>query len=174
MTVPPNPCLMHISFLKPTKLPPLPLKFRPIISQCSAFITPLAKYVANILTPLVGSFSDAHLTGSQDFTARLKNFYDNTPHLLSAPLLSLDVEALFTNVPLKSVLSFLSRKFTENNLPLPEGLTIDALIQLIKLCCDSTVFSFNNCFYQQIGDVAMGSHLPAFWQIFSWNILRQN
>ena len=117
-----------------------PLKFRPIISQVSAFLTPLAKSVAGILSPLVGSFSDAHLTNSQDFTTRLTSLYTNSPHLLSAPLLSLDIEALFTNVSLPSVLEFLPRKFNDNNVQLPPGLKIGAQIKLIKLCCDSTVF----------------------------------
>ena len=69
--------------------------------------------------------------------------------MLSAPLVSLDVESLFTKVPLPIVLSFLRKKFSENNLQLPSGLTIDALIALIDLCCESTVFSFNGRFYQQ-------------------------
>ena len=79
--------------------------------------------------------------------------------MLSAPLVSLDVESLFTKVPLPIVLSFLRKKFSENNLQLPSGLTIDALIALIDLCCESTVFSFNGRFYQQTAGVAMGSPL---------------
>ena len=66
--------------------------------------------------------------------------------MLSAPMLSLDVESLFTNVPLPIVLSFLRKKFSENNLQLPPGLTIDALIELISLCCESNVFMFNDIF----------------------------
>ena len=79
--------------------------------------------------------------------------------MLSAPLVSLDVESLFTKVPLPIVLSFLRKKFSENNLQLPSGLTIDALIALIDLCCESTVFSFNGRYYQQTAGVAMGSPL---------------
>ena len=62
-------------------------------------------------------------------------------------------------MPLPSVLEFLRRKFNDNKVQLPPGLTIDALINLIKLCCESTVFSFNDSFYQQIEGVAMGSPL---------------
>ena len=149
---------MHTFCPKSIRLIP-PLKFRPIISQCSAFSTPLSKYIASILSPLVGTFSKAHLTNSQDFTTRLTNFYSNNPHMLSAPLVSLDVESLFTNVSLPIVLSFLRKKFSENNLQLPSGLTIDALIDLIDLCCESTVFSFNDRFYQQTDGRAMGSPL---------------
>ena len=46
-----------------------------------------------------------------------------------------------------------------SSLNLPDGITIDILIKLIKLCCDSTIFSFNGSFYQQKFGVAMGSPL---------------
>ena len=51
---------------------------------------------------------------------------------------------------------FLRRKFADNNLQLPPGLTLDALLDLITLCCESTIFTFNGRFYQQIFGVAMG------------------
>ena len=109
---------------------------------------------------MVGSFSDSHLTNTSDFTSQLTTFYRNNPRYLSAPLLSLDVESLFTNVPLGDVTGFLRRKLIDNsNLNLPDGLTIDILIKLIELCCASTIFSFNGSFYQQKFGVAMGSPL---------------
>ena len=127
-----------------------PLKFRPIISQLNTYNAPLSKFVAKILSPLVGTFSDAHLKNSQDFTTRLYTFYRNNPHYLSEPLLSLDVENLFTNVPLDPTLQFLERKLSDrDDLDLPEGITVATLIELIRLCSKSTVFSFNGSFYQQ-------------------------
>merc|ERR1712082_12128 len=110
---------------------------------------PLSKYVASILAPLVGTFSDAHITNSMDFTKRLSAFYANHPHMLSAPILSLDVKSLFTNVDIPLVTSFLHKKFSEDCFQLPTGLTIEALIDLIKLCTEHTIFTFNNFFYQQ-------------------------
>ena len=137
-----------------------PLKYRPIVSQFKTYNSNLTKFVAKILGPFVGTFSDAHLKDTHDFTSRLYTFYRNNPHLLSAPLLSLDVEALFTNVPLKPTLEFLERKLSNrDDLDLPEGITVSVLIELIELCCKSTVFSFNGSFYQQIDGVAMGSPL---------------
>ena len=87
---------------------------------------PISKYIASIPSPLVGTFSASHLTNSHDFTSHFSTFYANNPHLLSAPILSLDVQRLFTNVDLPLVLSFLRRKFTDNNLQLPSVLTFDA------------------------------------------------
>ena len=151
--------LGYAYFLPKDHKPHPPLTYRPIISQCAAFMTPLSKYVASILAPLVGTFSSAHLTNSRDLTTRLTTLFTTQPHLLSAPMLSLDVQSLFTNVPLKLVTSFLRKKFSDNNLQLPPGLTIDALVALTELCCESTIFTFNGRFYQQKFGVAMGSPL---------------
>ena len=59
--------LGYAYFLPKVHKPYPPLEFRPIISQSASLITPLAKYVASILSPFVGTFSKAHLTNSLDF-----------------------------------------------------------------------------------------------------------
>ena len=58
-----------------------------------------------------------------------------------------------------TVLDFLHNKFVENDLSLPNGMSIDTLIELVKLCCKNTVFSFNHKFYEQIEGCPMGSPL---------------
>ena len=73
------------------------------------------------------------------------------------PFLSLDVESLFTNVPVEPLLDFLRRKHEQGGVPLPEGYTIDGLLDLIQLCVTFTVFSFNGNYYRQKQGVAMGS-----------------
>ena len=75
------------------------------------------------------------------------------------PFLSIDVTALFTSVPVEPLLDFLKRKHEQGGVTLPEGYTIDGLLDLIRLCCTSTVFSFNNKYYRQLQGVAMGSPL---------------
>ena len=72
-------------------------------------------------------------------------------------MISLDVTALFTNVPLEFVLSKLKDKFEEGILSLP--IEIDSFLELVRLCVSSTVFSFNNEGYKQKYGVAMGSPL---------------
>ena len=72
-------------------------------------------------------------------------------------MLSLDVESLFTNVPLDETLAFLERKLepVDPRLPLPTRVFLD----LIRLCVQSTSFSFNGQYYSQTYGVAMGSSL---------------
>ena len=128
--------------------------FRPIVSQSKSFQKPLAKHLAKILTPLLGSFSPAHLKDSVHLKQVILAEAD--PNL---PFLSLDVESLFTNVPVEPLLDFLRRKHEQGGVPLPEGYTIDGLLDLIQLCVTSSVFSFNGNYYRQLQGVAMGSPL---------------
>ena len=74
-------------------------------------------------------------------------------------MFSLDVKQLFTNVPVLTVLDFLHNKFVEKGLSLPNGMDINTLIELVKLCCKNIVFSFNSKFYEQIEGCPMGSPL---------------
>ena len=78
------------------------LSFRPIVSQSKSFQKPLAKYLAKILTPLLGTFSPAHLKDSVHLKEVLLAEAD--PKL---PFLSIDVESLFTNTPVEPLLDFL-------------------------------------------------------------------
>ena len=120
------------------------LEFRPIISQSQAFTKPLAQFLAKKLTPLLGTYSNAHLHNSAQLKQHLQEEADP-----SLPFLSLDVESLFTNVPLTPLLDFLYRKYHEGTLPIPDGYTIEGSLDLIRLCVGSTVFSFIGKFYRQ-------------------------
>ena len=82
-----------------------PLSYRPIVSQRRSFTAPLAKHLADILSPLMGRFSSAHIRNSVELKSFLQENADP-----SLPLLSLDVESLFTNVPIEPLLEFLHRK----------------------------------------------------------------
>ena len=130
------------------------LEFRPIISQSQASTKPLAQFLAKTLTPLLGTYSNAHLHNSAQLKQRLQEEADP-----SLPFLSLDVESLFTNVPLTPLLDFFYRKYHEGTFPIPDGYTIEGFLDLIRLCVGSTVFSFNGKFYRQKQGVSMGSPL---------------
>ena len=60
---------------------------------------------------------------------------------------------------IEPLLKFLERKYHEGNVPLPEGYTIEGFLALIRLCVESTVFSFNGVYYRQKQGVSMGSPL---------------
>ena len=133
-----------------------PISYRPIVSQRQAFTARLARHLSSILTPTLGSFSPAHLRDSTHLKAMLLEKADP-----SLPFISLDVDALFTNVPLEPLLGFLHRKHDQGGLPLPPGYTILGFLDLIRLCVGSSVFSFNGKFYRQKQGVTMDSPLPS-------------
>ena len=72
-------------------------------------------------------------------------------------MVSLDVTALFPNVPLEDVLEFLKGKIEGGFVvpPVPVGEFLD----LIRLCVDNNVFEFNGQYFRQRFGVAMGSPL---------------
>ena len=125
---------------------------RPIVATCNSPQSALAEWLAGELSPLLGIFSDAHLLHSSDFVDRIKKLGN-----VEGKMVSLDVTALFTNVLLDYVLSKLREKHGQGliNFSLP----IDAILDLIRLCVSTTVFSFNGEGYKQTFGVAMGSPL---------------
>ena len=162
-----NPSLPYFYGLPKTHKPDVPL--RPIISSCNSVNHPLARWLASTLSPFVGTFSDAHVSQSTDFLDKVRNL-----PTCDAELLSFDVNALFTNVPLNDVLEFLERKLADrsDDLPIPA----DRLMDLIRLYVSNNVFSFGNNFYRQVNGIAMGSPLaPALANLYSiWKCLRLN
>ena len=87
---------------------------RPIVSNCNAPAYKLSKYLAKKLSPLLGTFSEAHLRNNKELIESLKNI---TPG--KNKFISFDAVALFTNVPLKPTLDFLRRKYIALRADLP-------------------------------------------------------
>ena len=100
----------------------------------------------------MGKFSDAHLIHSTDFIDRIRKLGH-----VEGKMFSLDVTSLFTNVPLEYVLDKLKEQSELGTFQTP--IPITQFLNLVRLCVDSTVFSFNGEGYRQKFGVAMGSPL---------------
>ena len=136
------------------KIHKLNIPLRPIISSRGAPSYLLAKWVSGILTPLLGIFSKAHVRNNMDFMNKIKNV-----SFSHGKMVSYNVASLFTKVDLSCTLDFLSRKLPEfypTELPLP----VNVFIDLIRLCVNDNVFTYNGKFYQQTFGCAMGFPLP--------------
>ena len=132
------------------------IPLRPIISSTGTASRGLAGWLARSLSPYLGRFSSAHLINSLDFKEKLKIF--SRHHSLNGyRMLSLDVTALFTNVPLEDVLDFLREKIENNSVAPP--VPLEEFLELIRLCVDNNVFEFNGQYFRQKFGVAMGSPL---------------
>ena len=101
---------------------------------------------------MIGTISSAHVRHRQDFIDEMRDI-----DLFSGKMYNLDVTSLFTNVPLDYVLQNLKLRYENgtSDCPLPIGEFLD----LIRLCVESTVFTFNGTAYKQKSGVAMGSPL---------------
>ena len=137
---------------------------RPIISNVGTATRSLAGWLASILTRYLGTFSGAHLRNSIHFKEKMVEFAQSNS-LNNSKLVSLDVTALYTNVPLEPVLNFIDQKIDAGviNIPIPKS----TFLSLIRLCVNNNYFEFNGKFYRQKFGVAMGSPLsPVLANLF--------
>ena len=81
-------------------------------------------------------------------------------------MISFDVTALFTNVPLDKTIEILLERIYDKN-ELKTNIPREDLKELLELCTKQVHFSFNNTMYKQSDGVAMGSPLgPVLAGIF--------
>ena len=144
-----NPKLSYTYGLPKTTKKGVPL--RPIIANTGSYIHKLSQYLSSLLSPAVGKLSNSNVVNILDFIEKAKKFNIN------GKLLSLDVNSLFTKVPVDETLNFLRRKLPSLNLNLP--FSCDILIDLVNICVTNNVFECNGRYYKQKYGMAMGSSL---------------
>ena len=137
----------------------------PIVSACGMATYQLAKFLTKILQRYMGIIPS--------FVKDSKNFSD---HLKSVnisgekELVSFDISALFTSIPVPTALDTINRLFCEH-IENPEakhkygcsfkhntiGLEKDKVMQLLKLVLENCVFTFQDKLFKQLHSAAMGS-----------------
>ena len=128
---------------------------RPIVSSTGTVSYNTAKELARIIKPLVG-MSTHHLQNTKDFIQQLKEVklqQDET-------IISYDVKALFTSVPIQPVLNIIKNKL-ENDQQLQQrtSVSVSQITSLLEYCLRSTYFVFQGEYYEQLEGAAMGSPL---------------
>ena len=134
---------------------------RPIISQIPSPMYSLndiiSKYIPNQYT----------LKSTADFIDVLQTCEDSSGYLAS-----LDVESLFTNVPVQETIDIIEKCcYNHESLP-PPKIPPKIIKELLLLCTTGTIFKDpRNNIYQQIDGVAMGSPLgPTFSNFYMGNL----
>ena len=113
----------------------------------------LAKYLADLLSPLIGK-NDHYIKNSYDFADKMKT----KDVLEDEELVSYDVSALFTSVPVDKALDVVRARLEQDDTVSERTtLQIDEFIQLLEIVTTSTYFVFDKQFYRQIHGAAMGS-----------------
>ena len=133
-------------------------KFRPIISSIGTISHQVAKYLLPILKPLE---TNEYVTkDSFDFAYNIRSIKADTF------MASMDIESLFTNLPLTETIELCCNKLFHDN-TLVSGLNRKEFKKLMEIATQENVFMFNGKFYKQINGVAMGSPLgPILSNIF--------
>ena len=125
-------------------------KFRPILSTIGTSTHKLAKFLVPILSPLTSNESSVH--DSFSFGDDRFNFCPD--HFMG----SLDVESLFTNIPLNEVIDIcIDDLFCDTSTI--HNLDHNDMRELLTLAAYEWFFIFDQVIYRQIDGVAMGSPL---------------
>ena len=142
----------HIFGLPKIHKPQCPL--RPIVSMRDTLFAPLSRLLADILRPYVSS-ARSYIKNSFDLVDKLRN-----SDLGSGQFITLDVESLFTKVPLQETLSVFHDLLTrDDNLEARTFLSVAEILELSRIVLTSSYFiHFDGIFVQSDG-VAMGSSL---------------
>ena len=124
--------------------------FRPILS---AIGTPTYK-IAKFLVPVLNCLTVNEFTIKDSFPFA-KEIVDQDRSLFMA---SLDVDSLFTNIPLDEIINVCTEPiFNESDTV--EGLNKSEFKELLSLATKESYFTFTELLYKQIDGVAMGSPL---------------
>ena len=138
---------------------------RPILSMINSPQHELAKWLADILKPVVKKFSKHTVKDSYEFCQDLDDFVNSDDG--GYFMCSFDVKSLFTNVPLKETIEIcLDSLYRDDEIPTPK--MPEPKFQKLLLKATSGVdFFFQQKIYRQNDGVAMGSPLgPVLANIF--------
>ena len=132
--------------------------FPPILSVIN---TPTYK-LADILVPILKSSTSNEYTVNDSFAFAEKIVGQDSEFFME----SLDVDSLFTNIPLKQTISICTKKLFENTEKVV-GLPKIEFEELLSLATKEFYFIFNGKLYKQVDGVAIGSPLiPTLDNIF--------
>ena len=139
---------------------------RPIISQIPTPTYRLAKQLNGILSPYIpGRY---RVKSSAEFLHLIKD----SP--ATGTISSLDVESLFTNVPVPETINLICDRVYRHQGSPPLQIPEDALRRLLELCTMSAPFTTHRGhLYTQVDGVAMGSPLGVFFADFYMGIVEE-
>jgi hypothetical protein len=133
-----------------------PMEMRPILSATDTYNFKLAEWLNQKLKPLINN---------KYMINDVFKFVEDIKHRQmreSDILVSFDVTALFTNVPVDETINYIVKKaFADNwfndvyNLNLSE----DQLVKLLEIATKDQLFQFDGQLFKQVDGVAMGSPL---------------
>ena len=126
---------------------------RPIVSSIGSVTYQVAKFVADIISPLAGQ-SPHHFKNSANFVERVRNLTLQQGEVM----VSYDVTGLFTNTLVPDALRIIERRLEEDvTLHERTTLSVEDIMEILTLCPTSTYMMGLGQIYQQKEGFAMGS-----------------
>ena len=105
----------------------------------------VAKELAKILKPLAGN-TIHHVSNSKEFAEEIKNNKLEKGECI----ISYDVSALFTSIPVKSAMRIIKDKLEQGKeLKNRTSMSINNILELLEFCLCNTFFLFQGQFYEQ-------------------------
>ena len=129
------------------------ISFRPVVSSIGTASYETSKELARILKPLVGK-SMYHVHNTQDFIQQIKDI----KLLEDQCMMSFDVKALFTSVPIKPAISTIKKLLEEDpELHKRTSMSVKNITSQLEFCLTNTYFIFQGKYIEQQEGAAMGS-----------------
>ena len=129
------------------------IPLRPIVSSIGSVSYETAKELSKILKPLVGN-TPYSVKNTKDFIQCIKDIRLQDDECM----VSYDVEALFTSVPVKPAIAIIQKRLeADKDLHLRTPMSPKQITNLLEFCLNSTYFTFQGKFYEQIDGTARGS-----------------
>ena len=135
---------------------------RPILSMVDSPQHKIAKWLSNLLRPVLKKYTKECISDSFSFA----KFIQSRRLTPSDFLCSFDIKSLFTCVPVNEVVDICADALYREGLAV-NGLEETSFRELMKIATTSVEFLFDGNIYRQIDGVAMGSPLgPTLANIF--------
>ena len=131
---------------------PKPIPLRPILSMAGSAEHELARWLAEVIRPVLNRYSSNVVKDSFSFCADLQ---DNGQVSDTAFMCSFDVVSLFTNVPIDETLQICLDTLYRSHIK-PPSISESVLKKLLLKATHGVEFSFNDKMYRQKDGVAMG------------------
>ncbi|KAJ1203497.1 hypothetical protein NDU88_007282 [Pleurodeles waltl] len=129
----------------------LPPPGRPIVSGIGSVLEPLSIFCDHFLQPLV-KHSSTYLQDTKD----VLNLIDSINNSGSVQgIITLDVEALYTNIPQEATLEVVESALLNDAMPITTPISF--IMQCATLALTENYFKFEEQFFHQIRDTSMGS-----------------
>ena len=133
---------------------------RPIISGCNSMTAGIATFVEHHVKELA-TLHETYIQDTPDFLRAVEDVKGLDEDTILA---SIDVKALFTNLPQEESLKSMKEALDERK---KKDVPTEFIIELMKMILNHNLFSFHDAVYRQLIGSAMGSETaPSYANLF--------